>query len=66
MSSTDMRIQYIRAQAAATGKEPGEIEENTEGFDNYGIRKENGWVMFLGLAVVIIGLTWVGKPMARA
>lgn len=66
MSSTNTRIQYIRAQVATTGMKPDEIVENTEGFDNYGIRKENGWIMFLGLAIVIIGLTWIGKPMARA
>jgi len=67
MSNTDTRIQYIRAQVANTGINPDEIINGdlTEEFGNYGIRKKNGWFMFLVLAVVVIGLTWVGKPMAR-
>lgn len=67
MSNTDTRIQYIRAQVANTGMDPDEITGSwMEGFGNYGIRKKNGWFMFLVLAVVIIGLGWTAKPLARA
>jgi hypothetical protein len=59
MSSTDTRINYIRAQVAETGRDPDQIE----GYGNYGIRKENGWIIFLVLAVVIIGLGWIKSPM---
>jgi hypothetical protein len=61
-------MQYIRAQVANTGVAPDEIINGglMEGFGNYGIRKKNGWFMFLVLAVVVVGLTWVGKPLARA
>lgn len=58
MSSTNTRINYIRAQVAETGLSPDKIE----GYGNYGIRKENGWYMFMVLAVVIIGLGWIQQP----
>jgi hypothetical protein len=59
MSSTDTRMTYIRAQVAETGLSPDQIE----GYGNYGIRKENGWYMFLVLAVLIIGIGWIRKPL---
>ncbi len=59
MSSTDTRINYIRARVAESGISPDQIE----GYGNYGIRKQNGWYMFLALAVVIIGLGWIRKPL---
>lgn len=67
MSSTDTRIRYIRAQVANTGLYPDKIARpDTDGFMNYGIRKRNGWFIFMILAVVIIGLGWTAKPLARA
>ncbi len=59
MSNTDTRINYIRSQVAETGLSPDQIE----GYGNYGIRKENGWYMFLVLAVLIIGIGWIRKPL---
>jgi hypothetical protein len=57
MSNTNTRINYIRAQVAGTGRDPDQIE----GYGNYGIRKENGWYIFVVLAMVIIGLGWIRK-----
>lgn len=56
MSDTDTRIQYIKSQVATTGMDPSQIEGYES--NNNSIRKTNGWIIFLVLAVVIITLGW--------